>query len=169
MGLSLSWRQHHALSFHFSLYGLLVPQAEELLHPLAAVALAFLEALALLYVDGHAFLVEHHEDRVAEAAGVAEELHGLQVLVLLGVIYVDIDVVLLHQRRYDAVLDGELREAQAPRTPVAAHLAHNVSSRLLRQRCGFAYLLHGVDAFVVDLRDLCLNTAGQTQRQCQKQ
>ena len=60
--------------FHLRLNGFLVPKPQEFLHLLAVVALAFLEALALLDMYGLPFFIQHHEHRVAEAAGIAKDV-----------------------------------------------------------------------------------------------
>ena len=98
-----------------------------------------------------AFLVEHNKGGVAETARVAEAFHGFVVLVGFGGIDVDVDEVVSHKLGDFLVLVDEFVELEAPRAPVAAHLANEQpvgASDLLQ---GFVNLLHGVDFLVVGL------------------
>ena len=135
----------------FGLDGFTVPKTKEFLHALAAVAFALFERFRLLNMDGLSLTVEHDEGGVAEAAGITEEAHGFLVFVALGVVDMDIDEVLLDEGSYDAVLFCEVGETEAPRAPVAAHLAQHVPIGFFSQCGGFLDLLHGVEPFVIHI------------------
>ena len=106
-------------------------------------------------MDHAALAVEHYEDGKAEALRMAQAAHqglGARVLGLARmVVDVDEEEMVVDDLGNVGFGGGEVGKAQAPRTPVAPHLADDQLGLLAASRRGqrAVYLLHRVDGLVV--------------------
>jgi len=142
-----------------SFHGLGCPVLEEAEDFFAAVAFALFQEAGVLNVEDAALFVEHHEHREAEAFGVVQALqHRLGQLRLLGslglarvVVHVDVDEVVGYHSADGRVVGGEVRKAEAPRTPVAADLTDDELAFGLGLCECLVNLFHGVAFLVIHL------------------
>ena len=134
---SLSGQSVGLLQFFDGLAG---PVEEEFKHFFVVVTIALLEVGAVLDVHDAAFIVEDDQHGIAEAAGVAQAAKSLLVFVGLGGVDVDVNKVFLHDIGNLLVLGDELGEAQAPRAPVAAHLADDEAAAFAGHFQSLVYL-----------------------------
>ena len=125
-------------------------------------------------MDYIAILVEDDDDRKTETPGIVEALHQLLRLLLLlrtcrfawVVVGVYVLKVLVNESAYRAVAFNEFCKAQAPRAPVAAHLAADVLPIALGFADSCVDLLYRVNALVVNLLCRSLSISVQRQEQC---
>ena len=104
-------------------------------------------------------LVEHHKHGETETSRVVEPFqHFLRLLKLYLtprlariVVHMDIYKVIVNQMADCAVVGDEISETQAPRAPVATHLADNELVLCLGFCHGLINLCDGVDVLIVHL------------------
>ena len=111
--------------------------------------------------------IEHDEDREAETSAIVQSLHqGSGLLGFLGrgrfarvVAHMDVLEVVGDELADSFIFGDEISKAQAPGTPVAAHLTDDELAVGLGLEDGLIDLLKGVDLFVIYLlqRRLGLN------------
>ena len=108
------------------------PGVEEAQHLGLVIALALFQKTGVLNVQHLSIRAEQHKHREAEALWIAQTRHqgssGLGLLLASRlariVIHMYVDKVIVHHFSDVAVFADEVGKAQAPRAPVAAHLAH---------------------------------------------
>ena len=154
--------------------GLGCPRLEEAKRFLLAVTLVFLQETGVLDVEHVAGLVEHHKHGEPKPLRTAKALHqGLRLLCRLAarvVVDMDIGEVVGHQLGYLGVALHKIGEAQAPRAPVATHLADHQAAFALGAHGsqGTVDLGHGIDGLVIHSLQRRLRT-GRQGDQCEQQ
>ena len=106
-------------------------------------------------MDDPSILIKHYEHGESETATVVQTLHQCCCLLLLRltsrtarvVVHMDILEVLADDLADGGVIRDEVGKAQAPGTPVAAHLTDDELAFRLGFRYCLVYLFDGINAF----------------------